>query len=177
MHSDIKCGGKLELGGKKGLLVGGVARVGHEVEAKVIGSVMSTVTVLEVGIDPLLRERLKFLRQEIPTMEENLTKSNQAITLLKKMDSAARLTDERREMLAKSTRSKFYYESHLREYRAEMQDIEGRLQQDVAGRIRVLGAAHNGVRVSIGSCSMYVKETIQYCTLYRDGADVRVGPL
>lgn len=177
MHSDIKCGGKLELGGKKGLLVGGVARVGHEVEAKVIGSVMSTVTVLEVGVDPLLRERLKFLRQEIPSMEENLVKANQAITLLKKMDAVQRLADDRREMLAKSTRSKFYYESHLREFRSEMQDIEARLQQDAAGRIRVMGAAHNGVRVSIGSCSMYVKETLQYCTLYRDGADVRVGPL
>jgi uncharacterized protein len=177
MHSDVKCGGKLELGGKKGLLIGGVARVGREVEAKVIGSVMSTVTVLEVGVDPHLRERLKFLRSEIPSMEENLTKSNQAITLLKKMDSAAPLTDDRREMLAKSTRSKFFYESRLMEYRKEMLDIEARLQQDAAGRIRVLGAAHNGVRVSIGSCSMYVKESLQYCTLYRDGADVRVGPL
>ena len=177
MHSEIKCGGKLELGGKKGLLVGGVARVGHEVEAKVIGSVMSTVTVLEVGVDPHLRERLKFLRAEIPSMEENLVKSNQAITLLKRMDSVAALTEDKREMLAKSTRAKFFYESRLMEYRKEMLDIEARLQQDAAGRIRVLGAAHNGVRVSIGSCSMYVKETIQYCTLYRDGADVRVGPL
>lgn len=177
MHSEIKCGGKLELGGKKGLLVGGVARVGHEVEAKVIGSVMSTVTVLEVGVDPHLRERLKFLRAEIPSMDENLVKANQAVALLKKMDSAASLTDDRREMLAKSTRAKYYYESRLIEYRKEMLDIEARLQQDAAGRIRVLGAAHNGVRVSIGSCSMYVKETLQYCTLYRDGADVRVGPL
>lgn len=176
MHSEIKCGGKLELGGKKGLLIGGVARVGREIEAKFIGSVMSTVTVLEVGIDPHLRERLKQLRTEIPAMEESLVKSNQAITLLKKIDSAA-LTDDKREMLAKSTRSKFFYESRLMEAKKEMQDIETRLQQEVSGRIRVLGSVYNGVRVSIGSCSMYVKETLQYCTLYRDGADVRVGPI
>jgi len=177
MHSDIKCGGKLELGGKKGLLVGGVARVGREIEAKVIGSPMSTVTVLEVGVDPNLRERLKALRAEIPSLEENLVKSNQAITLLKKLDSVSQLTEEKREMLAKSTRAKFFYESRLMEYRKELVEIEARLQQEAAGRVKVLGSAYNGVRVSIGSCSMYVKETLQYCTLYRDGADVRVGPI
>ena len=177
MHSDLKCGNKLELGGKKGLLVGGVSRVGREIEAKVIGSPMSTVTVLEVGIDPNLRERLKVLRAEVPPMDENLHKSNQAITLLKRLDSAGALTDDKREMLAKSTRSKFFYEAKLIEYKKEIVDIETRLQQEASGKVKVLGNAYNGVRVSIGSCSMYVKETLTYCTLYRDGADVRVGPL
>ena len=176
MHSDIKCGEKIELGGKKGLLVGGVTRVGREIEAKVIGSPMSTVTVLEVGVDPNLRERLKALRAEIPAMEENLTKSNQAIALLKKLDSVSQLTEEKREMLAKSTRAKFFYESRLMEYRKELVEIEAKLQQEGSGRVKVLGSVYNGVRVSIGSCSMYVKETLQFCTLYRDGADVRVGP-
>ncbi len=177
MHCDLKCGNRLELGGKKGLLVGGVARVGREIEAKFIGSVMSTVTVLEVGIDPHLRERLKLLRTEVPAMEENLLKSNQAINLLKRMDSTASLTDDKREMLAKSTRAKFFYEAKLMEYRKEVLDIEARLQQESAGRIKVQGSVYNGVRVSIGSCSMYIKETLQYCSLYRDGADVRVGSL
>ncbi len=177
MHSDIKCGNKLELGGKKGLLVGGVARVGREVEARVIGSPMSTVTIIEVGIDPHLRERLKLLKTEVPQMEENLVKSNQAIGMLKKMDSVTTLSDDRREMLGKSTRSKFFYESRLQEYKKEITEIEGKLQQEASGKVKVMGSAYNGVRISIGSCSMYIKETLQYCTLYRDGADVRVGQL
>jgi len=154
-----------------------VTRVGREIEAKFIGSAMSTVTVLEVGVDPHLRERLKLLRTEVPAMEENLVKSNQAITLLKRLDSTASLTDDKRDMLAKSTRAKFFYEGKLMEYRKEILDIEARLQQEAAGRVKVLGSIYNGVRISIGSCSMYVKETLQYCTLYRDGADVRVGSL
>ncbi|NLD50757.1 MAG: DUF342 domain-containing protein, partial [Clostridiaceae bacterium] len=34
-----------------------------------------------------------------------------------------------------------------------------------------------GTRVSIGNSIMYVKENLQYCTLYRDGTDIRIGPV
>ena len=87
------------------------------------------------------------------------------------------LSDERREMLAKSTRAKFVYEGKLVEGRKELISIEAKLQHEAAGKVHISGSAYHGVRVSIGSCSMYVKETIQYCTLYRDGADIRVGAL
>lgn len=175
MHSDVRCGNRMVLEGKKGLLVGGTAQVGKEVEAKVIGSQMSTATVIEVGVDPNLRERLKFLRAEVGQMDENLKKSNQAIALLKKMDGAGQLTDDKREMLAKSTRAKFFYESKLLEYRKEMAEIEERLQDVANGRVKAHLSVFNGVRVSIGSSMMIVKDELSRCVLYRDGADVKIG--
>jgi len=58
LHSHIKCSNKLELCGKKGLLLGGTVKVGKEIIAKVIGSDMSsTVTEIEVGVDPTLKEK------------------------------------------------------------------------------------------------------------------------
>ena len=177
MHSDVKCGNKLELGGRKGLLVGGTVRVGQSVELKSLGSQMSTTTILEVGVDPHLRERLKFLKSDIINMEEGLLKANQAINLLNKMKSVGQLTLEKREILAKSTRAKFYYENKLNEYRKEIAAIEETLQQGANGRIKVMGSAYPGVKVSIGNSMMYIKEEIQYCTLYSDGADIRIGPL
>ena len=177
MHCDIKCGNKLELGGKKGLLVGGTVRVGKLVELKYLGSQMSTATVLEVGIDPNLRERLKFLKVEIPVIEESLFKANQAITLLNKLKQAGELSMEKREILAKSTRTRFVYESKLQEYKKETVQIEEMLQQGANGRIRVTGSVFPGVRVAIGKSMMYIKQEAQYCTLYSDGADIRFGPL
>ncbi|HHY63562.1 MAG TPA: DUF342 domain-containing protein [Clostridiaceae bacterium] len=177
MHCNIKCGNRLELGGRKGLLVGGTVRVGREVDLKYLGSQMSTATVLEVGIDPNLRERLRFLKNEIPVMEENLLKANQAIALLNKMKNAGTLTMEKRELLAKSTRAKFVYENKLMEYRKEIAEIEAALQQGANGRIRVRGSVFPGVRVAIGNSMLYIKEEAQYCTLYSDGADIRFGPL
>ena len=49
MHSQVTCGKKLEATGRKGLLVGGTFKVGEEINAKVVGSPMATVTEIEVG--------------------------------------------------------------------------------------------------------------------------------
>ena len=88
MHSNVKCGNTLELAGRKGLLVGGVARVGREIKAKVIGSHLATRTLIEVGLDPNLRERYKVIRTEAITLEENIKKADQAINLLRRLEAA-----------------------------------------------------------------------------------------
>ena len=175
MHSNIKCGNRLELGGRKGLLVGGVTRVGKEIKAKVIGSHLATRTIIEVGLDPNLREKYKELRTEVINLEENVKKADQAINLLRRLEAANMLTEEKKEILNKSMRSKIYYEIRLYECCEEVASLEEKLNTEAYGRIRVDNYIYNGVRVSIGSASMHIKETLQHSTLYKDGADIRVG--
>ncbi|MFZ5987412.1 MAG: DUF342 domain-containing protein [Bacillota bacterium] len=177
MHSNVKCGNKLELSGKKGLLVGGSCKVGKEVTAKVIGSYMSTITDIEVGVDPSLKERYKALREEVQHIDEDVKKAEQAIVLLKKLEAAGKMTPEKQEIMAKSVRTKVYFSNRINELREEMIQIELRLQEEANGRVRAQGFIYPGTKVAIGTCMMYIKENLQYCTLYRDGADIRVGPI
>jgi uncharacterized protein (DUF342 family) len=177
MHSNVKCGNKLELAGKKGLLVGGACKVGKEISAKVIGSHMATVTDIEVGTDPSLRERYKSLKEEITNIESDLKKADQAITILKKLEMAGMLTPEKQEIMAKSVRTKVFYTNKIGELKEELVQVETKLQQDAYGKIKIYNYIYPGTKVAIGTCMMYIKETMQYCTLYRDGADVRVGAI
>ena len=176
MHSDVKVGNRLELGGRKGLLVGGITRVGKEIDAKVIGSYLATNTVIEVGVDPNVRERYKTVRTEMADLEENVRKADQAISILQKLESAGGLSEEKKTILEKSLRSKAFYEDKLREYKEEMMLLEEKLHSEANGRIKVQNYLYNGVKISIGTASMNVKETLQHCILYKDGADIRVGP-
>ncbi len=175
MHSNIKCGNKLELTGRKGLLVGGTCKVGKIIIAKVIGSHMATATDLEVGTDPTVRERYKQVKEELNSSESDIRKAEQAITLLKKLEGMGSLTPDKQEILTKSVRTKIYLSSRVEELKNEMVVLDEKLQQEVSGKIRSLNVIYPGVKVTIGTCTMYVKEPLQYCTLYRDGADIRVG--
>lgn len=175
MHSTVKCGNKLELGGKNGLLIGGICRVGKEISAKVIGSYMSTVTEIEVGVDPSLKERYKIAKEELLKLEEDIKKADQAINILKKFEAAGNLTSKKKEMMVKSVRTKVYFSNRINELRREILDIEQRLQEEANGRIKVFNVIYPGTKVSIGTSTMYIKENLKYCTLYREGADIRVG--
>lgn len=177
MHSNVKCGNKLELSGRKGLLVGGTCKVGKEIVAKVIGSHLATVTDIEVGVDPTIRERYKAAKEEIISAENDMRKAEQAITILKKLEIASALTPDKKEMLAKSVRTKNFLTNRSMELKEEMAKLESMLQQDAYGKVRCYNFIYPGTKVAIGSCMMYVKENLQYCTLYRDGADVRVGAI
>jgi uncharacterized protein (DUF342 family) len=163
--------------GKEGLLVGGSCKVGKEIVAKVIGSHLATVTDIEVGVDPTIRERYKAVKEEMIRMETDLRKAEQAITILRKLEMANALTPEKKEILAKSVRTKVFFTNRLQELKDEINMLDAKLQQDAYGKVRSYNYIYPGTKVAIGSCMMYVKETLQYCTLYRDGADVRVGAI
>lgn len=177
LHSNVKCGNKLELTGRKGLLVGGTCKVGKIIIAKVIGSHMATPTDLEVGIDPTVREDYKKAKEELVTIEGDIKKADQAITLLKKIESLGSITPDKKEILTKSLRTKIFLSSRLEELKREIEALDEKLKQDGDGKIRGTSFIYPGVKVTIGTCVMYVKENLQYCTLYRDGADIRVGAI
>ncbi len=50
-----------------------------------------------------------------------------------------------------------------------------KLQEEASGKIKVYGYIYPGTKVSIGTSMLYVKDNLQYCTLYRDGSDIKVG--
>ncbi len=177
MHSNVICGNKLELSGKKGLLVGGNCKVGKEVVAKFIGSYMNTPTEIEVGVDPSLKDQYKKVREEIRRMEEDIKKAEQAIAILKKLEMSGKLTPEKQDIMAKSVRTKIHYSNRIEELKRELIQIEQRLQQEANGKVRAYDYIYPGTRVTIGTSSLYVKDNLRYCTLYRDGVDIRVGPI
>jgi len=176
MHSTVKCGGSVKLSGRKGLLVGGSTRVGREVAAKVIGSPMAINTEIEAGLDPAVRERYRVVKEEISQIEIDIKKADQAVTLLKKLEQAAPLSDEKKEILVKSTRTKIFFASRLRELEDEKNSLDEKLQENFPSKIKASDYIYPGTKVSIGSTMMYVKEVLQNCTLYREGADIKVGP-
>lgn len=175
MHSTVKCGNKLELSGRKGLLVGGNVKVGKEIDARVIGSPMATATDLEVGVDPTVRERYKQVREEISSSEIEMKKADQAIEILKKLEQMGKLTSEKQEIYAKSVRIKIFLTNRVNELKEELYELDAKLQSDSQGRVKAGNVIYPGTKVTIGAYSMSVKENLHFCTLYREGADVRVG--
>jgi hypothetical protein len=151
--------------------------VGKEIEAKVIGSYLATATEVEVGVDPTIRERYKEVKNEIISMETDLRKAEQAITILKRLELSGALTPDKAEMMSKSIRTKVYISSKLQELNEELQQLEAKLQQDSYGKIKCYNYIYPGTKVTIGTSMLYVRENLQYCTLYRDGADIRAGAI
>jgi uncharacterized protein (DUF342 family) len=176
MHSHVVCGKKLEAAGRKGLIVGGNFKVSDEIKAKVIGSPMATITELEVGVNPDMRKRYELLKLEHKSIIENLEKVSQAADLLTKISQKAELPPEKRELLSKSIQAKLQLTEKLEINNEEIKDMEVYLEELSKGKIKASDVIYPGTRVTIGNSMMYVKDPLQYLTLYRLNSEVRIGP-
>lgn len=177
MHTNIKCGNTLELTGRKGLLVGGTCKVGKEITARIIGSPLATVTDIEVGIEPELKERHIQLKTELSSIEIDLKKADQVINLLSKLAAANVISHDKAEMLERATRTKAYYNIRIEDIKEELIQIEAESKQESSGKVRASNFIYAGTKIVIGSSILHVKENLQYCTVYRDGADLKIGPI
>jgi hypothetical protein len=74
MHSTLLAGKRIHVRGVKGLIVGGSATAGEEIEATTIGSALGTKTVLSVGVDFASRERSAKIDRELEEVNINLEK-------------------------------------------------------------------------------------------------------
>ncbi len=176
MHCIIESKDTVNVTGKKGLIVGGQIRVNHEVNAKFIGSPMATVTNIEVGIDPETKEKYENLKIEEAKLKKNKNRVSQIVDLLKKMSKTAALTKEKQNLLQKSVRTENLLTKRLQEINEELKYLNSILVALSNGQVNVSDTIYPGVQIHIGNSVYYVRDEIQYSTLFRKDSEIQIVP-
>ncbi len=175
MQSHVLAGKKVEVTGKKGLIVGGSVRAGEEVRAKIIGSSMATVTEVEVGLNPDLRKKYDENKIELKVTAENMEKAKQAVDILTKIAKAGELPEDKKQMMSKSVQLKLQSAQKIEHLKKEQQELEQIFEDVNKGKIKVVDTIFPGCRIAIGSSMMYIKDPIKFCTFYRANAEIKLG--
>jgi len=175
MHSQVTCGKKLEANGRKGLLVGGSFKVGEEIRAKVIGSPMATITELEVGVNPDMRNKYEGIKNELKQITENLDKTTKAVDLLTKMSKNMELPMDKKLLLSKSVKLKLQLQQSQEQVRNEQNELEAYFEDLSKGKVKVYDIIYPGSRIIIGSSLMHIKDSIKFVSFYRANAEIKMG--
>lgn len=178
MHSNTISEGDITIRGKKGLLVGGTCKSAGDISARVIGSHMATDTLLEVGLDPRIRERQERAKHELIETESDIDKFSKMINHLNKLGGAENLSDDKKELLQKSMIAKDQLEAKMNELSEEILDVDDKIKEASEGRINVEETLHLGVKITIGNSHRSIDENISSCSIYRDKEDleIKIGP-
>ncbi|NLN41713.1 MAG: DUF342 domain-containing protein [Clostridiales bacterium] len=172
LHSNINCGGKVEVAGRKGLIAGGSICAGDSISAVVIGSPMATVTELKVGTSPILREEHSRLTAELDEILDESKKSDQILNLLNKMESKGRLSLDKSNLRIKAIKTKLKYSKRLPEIKKRIVELEEIFKDAAKGRVNVQDRIYPGVKIEIGSSALYIKDEEQHVTFIRKHGEV-----
>lgn len=174
LHSQVSAKGEIEVGGKKGFVTGGVVRSTSAVIAKTIGSETGSKTIIEVGVDPVQKERFAVLNKEIASLEAEMGKIYPVLVAFGKRIGHGEKLDEIK-MLQMKKLSGLYaqQEKELSDKKKEFKEMQECMEMDSNAKIKVTGDVYPGVQLVISDVSLNVKTKETYCQFIKDGADVR----
>ena len=176
MHSTVRAGGGIELIGQKGLLVGGSAKARDFVKAVTVGSQFATLTEIEVGSDPKLNDQIKEIKAEMQVLEAESKKSAQTLATFRAMESAGtKFTPEKALLYDRTIKISEEQYTRLAELRRQHDAIETIIGKNERGFVRVSNKIYYGVKVTIATNTLLLKEDLSYCTLKNDGDTIRVA--
>ena len=154
---------------KQSQIAGGRIEAGLEVSCNILGSEMGTKTEVIVGLPPSQLEKRKVFTTEIKRLEENLERVEPNLVLLKKMEAAGQLDDNKREMMMKLTKMKFQIQAGLEGMKKELAELDEQLAlvRD-KGIVRVKDVCYPGVVISVRGLKYIVQEPCKYTSFIAD---------
>jgi len=158
MQSELTSGTSItvgEAGGRKGHIIGGLCRAASLVHAIVVGSHAGVPTVLEVGVDPAINQKLGFVKdvlEEKGARLEELTK-----TLAYVRENPGHMEPG---LLQLKERVYAKLQSEVAELTGEKKRLQKRMAIFGQARVEVERDAFLGVQVRIGGATLQIEDDL-----------------
>ena len=178
MNSEVTAMKRIILNGKKAQITGGHLFATEEICAKNIGSPGGGAeTILEVGFDPRLKQRLAEIQDEQNALMKELEETdNNIITLENFKKQRKTLAKEKQDQLDSLKNRKQEITVKSEEYSTEVEQILQRLHElKVFGKVKVQGTVFSGVKIYIRDVVDEVRTDVKSVTFFFEGGFVRRG--
>ena len=178
LHSQVDAYSDVIVDGKKGFITGGIIRAGNLVSAKTIGSAMETITQIEVGADPLEKERYVELQKQIRTYNEQIDRIKPIVTTYsEKLKHGEHLSQEQLTYVRKLAEQLKQLKGAAEPLKAEAAKINGILALGSSARVKVANTIYSGVTIVISDTRMTLKNERTYSQFIRQDGEIKIIPL
>lgn len=177
LHSRIAAGGEVNVDGKRGFITGGRVCATGSINVKTLGSEMGADTIVEVGADPALKERIKQLQQQISEDTKTLqTVQPILVSTKQKLAQGVRLSDDQIKYVQTLVLTNEQKTKSLEEANKEIQELQKQEADSADAVVRVKGMVYPGTKIGVGNVSMTVQKTTHYCRFIKEKGDVKMMP-
>ncbi|MBN2735426.1 MAG: FapA family protein [Spirochaetales bacterium] len=176
LHSNVDANKKIICQGRRASIVGGNLRAAEEINAKNLGSIAGTETVLEVGYDPLSKEKLVNCEKNKMEIEKELEEIELNIkTLLNLKKVQRKLSEDKEANLQELTGKRDTCLAELEQVNVEMNEIREHLDAlKKDGKISASEKVFPGVKLYIKDAFLEVKNEFKFVTFILEHNTIRI---
>lgn len=165
MHNVVKCGGKLVLRGKKGVLVGGNTVVKTEIDANIIGSPMATVTDIKVGLDIETFESYKKGMEELSALNKKFADTSANISGMGTLDNIKKFPAVKRNAYMKIIQEAKDLKRKIEVLHKEVYALKEEMDKSNSlGRVYGRNVIYSGVNIQAGNSLINIRDAV-HCSM------------
>ena len=178
LHSDVTAGTEIIVTGKHGFITGGHVQADSKVEARTLGAVMGSQTIIEVGANPDLKNEFNRTQKEIGEIVKAIKDAQPIIqNFMEKKAKGVRMTADQLEYVKQTAANLEINKQKLTEKNARMQELQQIFDPNKKSEVICTGEVYSGTTIIIGDVSMTVKDSYKYCRFVRSQGEVKMSPL
>ncbi|MDF2570674.1 MAG: hypothetical protein K0R55_2278 [Sporomusa sp.] len=176
LTSSVYAGSRVIVEGGRGLIRGGRISAGELIRAKTIGNQSGVITEIDVAVNSLLKDELIKLRQDIKKAEVTYNELKLSLSHFRDQGTE-QLTTEKRERYRKHELEYKALPDRMEEMRQRISNIECILNSAKPGRVRVSSYIYPGTKVSIGTLTRVINDSLQFVSFYVVGGAITFSSL
>lgn len=148
LNCNVKTDGKLEVTGKRGLILGGHVCAKQGVECRVAGNATEVKTTIEVGIDKDDMAQYQELMKKIAKLDADIRTFKEAVS---KIAIQGKKSEKNQDLYEKLTKAIYAQKSQKKDLLIERAQIMQQLTRQKGARIYIRGKAYPGTKIIINT--------------------------
>ena len=178
MHSTVSARTEVIVDGRKGNISGSFVSARDSITVKSLGSQMGSDTVVQLGLDPAMKQRIDFLNSERERISKNLAQILPVLDAFKqKIAKGVKMTPDTIKNIKDMSEAASTLMKQREEYAEELDDIKDSLTSETSSQVIVRDVVFAGTKICINDIQMTVKSDCKYCRFYKDRADIKMSSL
>lgn len=178
LHSQVSAKMDITVSGRKGFIIGGQVRAGRQISVKNLGANMGNATVVEVGSDPEVKNRLMVLQKEVTELAKDVKNAQPTlVSFAEKKAKGYKFTSDQLKLVVETDKMLREKTAELRQKNEELKILQERFESQKGARVMVSGTAYTGTTIIIEDLSLTLKSEYSYCRFEKKDGEVKSLPL
>ena len=178
LHSKVSVGGEVTVDGRKGIVVGGYVQAATKITAKTIGATMGSSTILEVGVNPLIKTQYSNLQKSLEDAEKTVKDAENILASFKeKLKKGAQINEGQLKYMKSVAALVDEKNDHYQKLQSQMERLRALMEFQKHAEIVVMDQIHPGTTIIIGESTRTLQNDYHYCKFVRDAGEVKMAPM
>lgn len=178
LHSRVSAGTEVIVEGKKGLIVGGYVQAAKRIEAKSIGASMGATTILEVGVNPLIKTQYTRLQKTHADTSKTIQNAEVILENFKEKLSRKVVFNEGQLKYMKTVAALVEEKgAEIKELEIRLEKLRRMMETQRQAEILVNNEMYPGTTIIIGDATKTIHTSYHYCKFVREQGEVKMVSL